>query len=71
MKCPECGKDYTDRDVAADEGKIEPDITISAQHAYSLSELVKHYRQMINVRAKPNASLTMEYCDELLEDLND
>ena len=44
-------------------------VTISAQHAYSLRCLVKHYRRMIEHLGRGNSELTVEYCDELLEDL--
>lgn len=75
MKRPVCGKEYTDRDEAVDEGRDEADVSISAQHAYSLSELVKYFRKMIEqgyITQNPKRSdeLTMGYCDELLEDLN-
>lgn len=76
MNCPTCDKEYIDEDVAADEGKIESRISISAQHAYSLSELVKYFRKMIeqgHIKESPERSdeLTMGYCDELLEDLKE
>lgn len=45
-------------------------ITISAEHAYSLIELVKHYRKMIEVMGEDASPLTTLYCDELLEDLD-
>jgi len=45
-------------------------IQISEQHAYSLSELVKWFKFVIEERAEPNAPLTLEYCDELLEALS-
>jgi len=44
-------------------------IQISEQHAYSLSELVEYFKLLIEKRAEPNAPLTLEYCDELLEAL--
>lgn len=51
-------------------------VFISKCHAYSLSELVKYFRKMIeqaHITQSPERSdeLTMGYCDELLEDLND
>lgn len=56
--------------------KIQPDIpiTISHQHVFSLSELVKWFKKMIedgNMPEQPGRSnvLTAGYCDELLEDL--
>jgi hypothetical protein len=50
---------------------LREQVTITKQHAFSLRELVKHYRQMIDVRNKENAPLTIAYCDELLEDLEE
>jgi hypothetical protein len=49
--------------------EITDGIFITAQHAFSLAELVKHYRKMIETMNKDNAPLTMEYCDELIKDL--
>lgn len=50
-------------------------VFISKCHAYSLSEMVKYFRKMIEqgyITQSPHRSdeLTMGYCDELLEDLN-
>lgn len=49
-------------------------VTISANHAYSLMELVKYFRAMIeqgHIPEEPGRSdgLTIGYCDELLEGL--
>lgn len=49
----------------------EPQRSITIFHAHSLVELVKHYRKMIEARGEDNAQLTMAYCDDLLEDLNE
>ena len=53
----------------------EPQVSITALHAYSLIELVKYFRKMIqrgHITQSPGRSdgLTMAYCNELLEDLN-
>lgn len=45
-------------------------ISITEQHAFSLAELVKHYRKMIETLGKDNAALTVAHCDELIEDLS-
>ncbi len=49
---------------------------ITAQHAYSLAELVKWFKKMIeagNMPEQPGRSdvLTAGYCDELLKDLEE
>lgn len=54
----------------------EPQRSITVKHADSLSCLVNYFRRMIehhHITQSPGRSdeLTMEYCDELLEDLND
>lgn len=58
--------------------KTEEDMTISIskQHAYSLSELVKMFKVFIDNANLPDTETrkdewTKEYCDELLKDLND
>ena len=59
----------------------EPDkrlVEITEQHAYSLSCLVKYFREMIGQASKAGViddaqgrsdAFTISYCDELLEDL--
>lgn len=50
-------------------------VTITAQHAYSLRELVVYFKKMIEqaeIPVEPGRSdeLTAGYCDELVEDLS-
>lgn len=42
---------------------------ITNQHADSLSRIVKLMKLIIVKRNEPNAPLSLEYCDELLEAL--
>lgn len=64
-KCPECetvsGTHFPDCSKAT--------VTITAQHAFSLAALVRHWRRMIDHLGQANCELTKEYCDEMLEDL--
>lgn len=54
----------------------EEAVSILSRHAYSLSEMVKWFKKMIEQGNMPEApgrsdELTVGYCDELLEDLKD
>ncbi len=64
LLCPSCNKPV----------KESKDVTISGQHAHSLTTLVKWFKKMIEQGNMPEQEgrsdeLTAAYCDELLEDL--
>lgn len=44
-------------------------VELTLQHARSLTALVTWFKLFIAKRNEPNAPLTLEYCDELLEAL--
>jgi hypothetical protein len=51
---------------AVEQGDL-PEVAISREHARALSGLVAWFKLVIEKRAEPNAPLTLEYCEELLE----
>jgi len=69
VTCPRCNG-------SGEIEKIEGIVSITEQHAYSLSKMVKWFKKLI-LEAKMPATeersdeLTAEYCDELLDDLNE
>lgn len=69
VRCPACNG-------SGEIKKVEGIVSISEQHAYSLSAMVKWFRKLIleakmPATAERSDELTAEYCDELLEDLED
>lgn len=71
-------KEYAELETGAvmptENPSYETIVSVSTQHAYSLSELVKYFKKMIEQGHIPdtpsrNNELTAGYCDELLEDL--
>lgn len=68
---PGCSKGYDHDTFVAGSRALKRNLIITKQHAYSLGELVKHYKKMIVCLGKGNCELTAEYCDELLKDLEE
>ena len=71
MNADNCNPKPGDRDSSKSPNEF---VTVTREHAYSLVELVKWFKAMIETGNVPESQkrsdeLTAAYCDELLEDL--